>query len=183
MKKQQIIASFLICASIFSVVPAQAAVSNKTTKKESNYKIVAEYSLDNKEDLYKYGIAANCSMISKNPFNNGEVIYTPNYYENPSDAKIIVKPIYRTYTNETTKAVAEIMVAYLVSKLPTKITKNTLLNWFVTKMTKMTDSIHPTYVGSWMWTSGGRTYATLVHYTDGNYSTPQKVQIIDVTNY
>lgn len=103
--------------------------------------------------------------------------------ENPSDAVIIVKPIYRTYTNKTAKAAAEITVGYLVSKLPGKVTKNPILNWFVIKMTKFTDGIKPTYVGSWMWTSGGRKYATLVHYTDSTYSQPINVQIIDVTNY
>lgn len=190
--KSKNIVSLLLCGCMVSSVlltPVQGAQVNKkqidlSTSIELSDLDTVEYT--DKENVYKYGTADNYLQWSdfagvSDNYNEGIMILSDP--GSGSDAKIIVKPIYRTYQNKTVKAAAEVMTAYIVSKLPGKITKNPLLNWFVTKMTKLTDGIKPTYVGSWVWESQGSRYVTLVHYKDDSYSEPIDVQIIDITNW
>lgn len=185
------IVNLLVCTCMVSsilLIPAQAAQTNQ--KQEESSTSIELSDLDtveyvDEENVYKYGIADNYLQWGdfKNVLDNSNdgtmTLYEPSI---GSNVTIVVQPIYRTYKNTGLKAAAEIITAYLVSKLPGKITKNPLLNWCVEKMTDFSSAIKTTYVGSWVWESDGDEYVTLVHYKDSTYKDPIKVEIINITD-
>ncbi|KSU88897.1 hypothetical protein A2U94_15060 [Bacillus sp. VT 712] len=97
----------------------------------------------------------------------------------------VISPKYVTYKNTTTKWAAELIVAYLVSKAPTKIASAVFGSWTLGKIQGWASSIGPTYVGAWVSTSyvsgQRRYYETLAHYKNSNYTSPKSVQYYDVT--
>ncbi|EOR24488.1 MULTISPECIES: hypothetical protein [Clostridium] len=134
------------------------------------------------ENLQKYGFPPS-SETSESGIG---IFALPN--DNP-DSKLIVAPVYRTYTNQELRVVADIFTSYIVSKIPTAITKNVLFNYYISKLTKISQSIPVTYVGSWVYETHDYNrqlhirYATVVHYSDATYSKPISVELIQVDYY
>lgn len=177
-KRNQFIASLLLTTSIFSLVsmvPTYAAVKESTPT-------VIEYDLSDPVNLYKYGLISNYTNSSIDP---NISLLRPE--DPPSDAVIISGPMYKTYTHSTLNTITDLLVSGIFYKASSGIKKSSnkfLTNWVGSKLNKFLTSLtSTTYVGSWLWTSEGHKYATLVHYTDSSHSQPKDVQIIDVTDY
>lgn len=112
------------------------------------------------------------------------------FAENDGSSSVMVTPkYYRTYKNTGAKAAAELTTIFLISKMPKPVKTSTLGIWVLGKLQGWSSSIKTTYVGSWIsssWSSyqNKRIYhATLVHYTNSNYTTPISVQYYDVSQY
>ncbi|WHY63275.1 hypothetical protein [Cytobacillus firmus] len=99
----------------------------------------------------------------------------------------VVAPYYRTYTNAWAQETANLVVAYIATKLPLKITQSTFRTYVVNKLLGWaTNLIQKQYVGSWVtrqYSDYAKMYiyrATLVHYTDSSYSKAKEVQYWEV---
>ncbi|MDR4926827.1 hypothetical protein ACFX4I_23710 [Peribacillus sp. YIM B13472] len=95
--------------------------------------------------------------------------------------KTEIPPIYRTYKNTGVNEAKNLIFAYMMKKIPKKLTDSVFLNWLFVKLNSWS-KISPTYVGSWVSSSYStaekkRNYhATVVHYEKSNYTSPKSVQ-------
>lgn len=109
----------------------------------------------------------------------------PFAYDIGGSSKVIVSPMYRTFSNKVTKAAVDVMVAYIAAALPFSISRVPFFNYLFNTITGWI-SIKPTYVGTWVtrvWHPRDQMYvynATLVHYKDSSYKTPLTVQVYEV---
>ncbi|MGY3314993.1 hypothetical protein ACV242_003489 [Peribacillus simplex] len=92
-----------------------------------------------------------------------------------------IAPIYRTYKNTGVNEAKNLIFAYMMKKIPKKLTDSVFANWLFVKLNSWS-KISPTYVGSWVSSSYStaekkRNYhATVVHYGKSNYTSPKSVQ-------
>ncbi|KOR78539.1 hypothetical protein AM232_08765 [Bacillus sp. FJAT-21352] len=95
--------------------------------------------------------------------------------------KTEIAPIYRTYKNTGVNEAKNLIFAYMMKKIPKKMTDSVFANWLFVKLNSWS-KISPTYVGSWVLSSYStaekkRNYhATVVHYGKSNYTSPKSVQ-------
>ncbi|UFJ39566.1 hypothetical protein LOK74_16085 [Brevibacillus humidisoli] len=98
-------------------------------------------------------------------------------------AEVIIGPIYKHYDNGMEREVAKAIVAYLLKKLPSKVTDSFLVNWTAIRLSGwVDDAMGDTYVGAWGWKVEDSDdectyyYETVVHYEDDSYKKPLDVQ-------
>lgn len=113
---------------------------------------------------------------------------TPNAVEPGGGSRTEIAPIYRTYKNTTINEAKNLIFAYMMKRIPKKITDNVFANWVFVKLNKWA-TVNPTYVGSWVSSSWSdhanrRNYhATLVHYAKSNYTQPKTVQYYECNSW
>ncbi|MGE1165293.1 hypothetical protein ABES08_00150 [Peribacillus simplex] len=92
-----------------------------------------------------------------------------------------IAPIYRTYKNTGVNEAKNLIFAYMMKKIPKKLTDSVFANWLFVKLNSWS-KISPTYVVSCVSSSYStaekkRNYhATVVHYGKSNYTSPKSVQ-------
>jgi inhibitor of KinA sporulation pathway (predicted exonuclease) len=102
---------------------------------------------------------------------------------------MVVPPLYKTYTHQVAKEAADILCAYIMKKIPKKVTDNVYTNWVLSKLIGWSKNIQPTYVGTWIssaWSNYDKRrnyYATIVHYEKSNYTNPIDVQYFECNNW
>ncbi|MEK5066959.1 hypothetical protein [Cytobacillus sp. FSL R5-0596] len=119
---------------------------------------------------------------------NQDPVITPFANDPGGSNAIRIGDVYKQeHKNKWTREFVNLGVAYIASKLPMKITKSTLGNYYFNTLTGWISSfVQPQYTGTWVtraWSSYYGMYiysATLVHYTDKTYKTPKKVQYWEV---
>ncbi|PUB08200.1 hypothetical protein [Paenisporosarcina sp. OV554] len=106
-------------------------------------------------------------------------------YVIPTDefpGSITAGPYYRTYDNKTEQEAANLIVAWVTTKVPGFISKSGYAVYLVNKLTAWTGAIFkPTYVGAWQSKGYNASlglyeyHNTIVHFTSSSYSTPKSV--------
>lgn len=138
------------------------------------------------ENLKKYGFPPNSSEANFTPQGDISLFSLPN--DNP-DSVTIVQPVYKVYTNQIYRDIADLFTDYIVNKIPLKITKSELGGFYASKLFGFSKYIEQTYVGSWVWETHDYNagvhirYATVVHYSDNTYSKPVEVALIQADRY
>lgn len=103
--------------------------------------------------------------------------------------EIAYGPKYESYTNKTEKAIAELIAAWLVSKVPIKKLsgdKKFFAGYILGKISGWVKSLfEPTYVGYWTTKAPDgyglyHYYLTVVHYSDDTFTQPIDVQYGEV---
>jgi hypothetical protein len=104
-----------------------------------------------------------------------------------SNAIRVEGPHRQTYKNGAEKFAVDLAVAWIASKLPLKLTKHTLFNYYFNKITGWASGgIKPVYIDQWVtrsWSDYWNMYlyhATLVNYTDSTFKTVKNVQYWEV---
>lgn len=106
---------------------------------------------------------------------------------NENSAEIVYGPKYDSFTNGLEKELANIIVSWVVSKIPTPIKTNVLVNWTIAKLTNFAqNTFQPVYVGYWVWMvqdsdyKSDIYYETVVNYTDSTYKKTKSVQYYEI---
>lgn len=63
---------------------------------------------------------------------------------------IVAGPYYRHYDNSAIRQTADLIVAWVSTKIPKFLSKSTVFNYVLSDLTKWTDAIKDTYVGTWV---------------------------------
>lgn len=175
--------SLLILFSFVAPSFASIEVSNETsTQQEVNeyaysfneLEIISNTILTEQEIENLYN-----EVMSINTLNSGGITaYGPI---SGGSTKTEIASIYRTYKNTGVNEAKNLIFAYMMKKIPKKLTDSVFANWLFVKLNSWS-KISPTYVGSWVSSSYStaekkRNYhATVVHYGKSNYTSPKSVQ-------
>ncbi|MGI1691802.1 MULTISPECIES: hypothetical protein [Thermoanaerobacter] len=132
------------------------------------------------------------SVVENTKLSSMDFIYLPNYHADIGGGILLSDIIYRHNNNELARYVAKLSVDFIVASLayqyklgfPTSFVidrfTNTLISWF------NNNYLQDTYTGAWMWKAWSNyenvyvIYVTLVHYSDGTYTKPIKVQTLEI---
>lgn len=119
----------------------------------------------------------------KEPANRADDDFTS--YVIPTDefpGSVTYGPYYKTYDNKTEQEAANLIVAWVSTKVPGFISKSGFGVYLFNKLTGWTSTIFkPTYVGAWQSKSYNASlglyeyHNTIVHFTSSSYSTPKSV--------
>lgn len=194
---KKILSLMLSSALLLSVTPSFAKANENTedttipvqSQEEYTYNFNGveitsnvELSDEEVESVYNEAVAPkNASSMIPNSSNLGGSAITPFADEDGGGTRTEIAPYYRTYKNTTINEAKNLIFAYMMKKIPKKITDNVFANWLIVRLNKWSD-VDPTYVGSWAssaWSNydNRRNYhATLVHYAKSNYTSPKSVQ-------
>lgn len=89
---------------------------------------------------------------------------------------VVAGPYYRSYDNTNERMTADLIAAWVSTKIPYFLSKELYINFLVNKLTDWSSSIVDTYVGTWQSKSFSSYYDlyeyhnTVVHFTDSSYS-------------
>lgn len=139
-------------------------------------------------DLEKMYNEALNPLVGSNSVTTSESTFTIFGADSGGSYLSVIPPMYKTYTNKTEKAIADLITAAVINKAPysSRIKQTTFGAWVIARISVWTNGIKPTYVGSWVSSSwdnyyGERRYKqTLVHYNKSNYTDIKSIQYYDV---
>ncbi|MGB9679320.1 MAG: hypothetical protein ACPL3A_04880 [Thermoanaerobacteraceae bacterium] len=132
------------------------------------------------------------SVVENTKLSSMDFIYLPNYNADIGGGIKLSEEIKRHNNNELARYVAEASVDLVEASLAYKYKlafpkvyvidrfTNTLISWF------NNNYLQDTYTGALMWKAWSNyenvyvIYVTLVHYSDGTYTKPLKVQTLEV---
>lgn len=127
------------------------------------------------EDIYSQAVNVK---KNKNDMINPQMIIGGN------EGRITHGPVRKSYTNKTTQELANVIVAYFMTRIPVKITKRTLGNYILNKLTGWV-KVNPTYIEYWNWRvwenrNCQRNYSTIARYNNKSYSKMTEVYYVDL---
>lgn len=134
----------------------------------------------NKNEIERYNLISDSTLKS---LNKDIVINTPI---NGGGSTLLYGPKYKDFNNRGTRIAAEIVSAWFATKVPTKLTKNTMFNFIFNRFTNWSSNIKDTYTGAWIYKSYSNyyglyiKYGTLVHYSSSSHKTPINVEYYEI---
>jgi hypothetical protein len=194
----------ILCLILLATVPlmsvgAQGSESNQEIKLENKY-FKSKESVDNEEIYtYKYQgveVSGNYQLSEQEVVDKlsevKEMImfekkkkedeFSTNYVPRETfPGSVVAGPYYKAYDNTTERAAADLIAAWVSTKVPGFLSKSTFVNYLVSKLTNWSSHINDTYVGAWQSKSYSSYYDlyeyhnTIVHFTDSDYDTPKNV--------
>ncbi|MDF2067466.1 hypothetical protein [Bacillus sp. Cr_A10] len=124
------------------------------------------------------------SKKSKNLSKSNDLTEITPYVQLPVDmypGTITAGPYYDSYDNAIYREAADLLVAWVTTKVPAFLSKSTFTNYVTSKFLGWSSAIKDTYVGSWQsksWNPSLGLYEyhnTIVHYEDSQFRTPRTV--------